>query len=36
LRRVSPGRNWDRRAPDAPDEPADVVWERERRRRGLR
>ncbi len=36
LRRMIRGRDWDRRAPDAPDEPADLVWERERRRRGLR
>ena len=35
LRRMFRGRDWGRRAPDAPDEPADLVWERERRRRGL-
>jgi hypothetical protein len=33
LRRLSSGRTWDRRAPDAPDEPPEAHWERERARR---
>jgi hypothetical protein len=36
LRRLSAGRDWDRRAPDHADEPADAIWQRERERRGLR
>jgi hypothetical protein len=35
LRRLSPGRDWDRKAPDFADEPADAIWRRERERRGL-
>jgi hypothetical protein len=33
LRRWAGERDWDRKAPDAPDEPADWIWERERERR---
>jgi hypothetical protein len=29
-------RRWERTAPDHADEPPDAIWERERRRRGLR
>ena len=36
LRRLSPGRDWDRKAPDFADEPPDAIWLRERERRGLR
>jgi hypothetical protein len=36
LRRLSAGRDWDRKAPDHADEPADLIWARERERRGLR
>jgi hypothetical protein len=36
LRRLSRDRDWDRRAPDAADEPAEAIWARERERRGLR
>jgi len=28
--------HWERTAPDHADEPPDLIWERERRRRGLR
>ena len=35
-RRLKRGRpSWERTAPDHADEPADAIWERERRRRGL-
>jgi hypothetical protein len=35
-RRLKRGRpDWERTAPDHADEPADAIWERERRRRGL-
>ena len=34
LRRGRPG--WSRTAPDHADEPPELIWERERRRRGLR
>jgi hypothetical protein len=35
-RRLKRGRpRWERTAPDHADEPADAIWERERRRRGL-
>jgi hypothetical protein len=33
LRRWAGDRDWDRKAPDAPDEPPDLIWERERERR---
>ena len=33
LRRMSPERNWHRKAPDAPDEPVEQIWARERARR---
>jgi hypothetical protein len=33
LRRWAGDRDWDRKAPDAPDEPPDWIWERERERR---
>jgi hypothetical protein len=33
LRRWAGDRDWDHKAPDAPDEPADLIWERERERR---
>jgi hypothetical protein len=36
LRRLSRPRDWDRRAPDAADEPVEAIWARERERRGLR
>jgi hypothetical protein len=35
LRRLAPGRNWHRKAPDHADEPQDAIFERERQRRGL-
>jgi hypothetical protein len=35
LRRLAPGRDWDRKAPDHADEPQDTIFERERKRRGL-
>jgi hypothetical protein len=35
-RRLKLGRRrWEQTAPDHADEPADAIWERERRRRGL-
>jgi hypothetical protein len=35
-RRLKRGRpRWERTAPDHADEPADAIWERERKRRGL-
>jgi hypothetical protein len=35
-RRLKRGRpHWERTAPDHADEPADAIWERERKRRGL-
>jgi hypothetical protein len=35
-RRLKRGRpRWERTAPDHADEPADSIWERERKRRGL-
>jgi hypothetical protein len=33
LRRWAGDRDWDHKAPDAPDEPPDLIWERERERR---
>ena len=33
LRRWAGDRDWDRKAPDHPDEPADWIWARERERR---
>jgi hypothetical protein len=33
LRRMTRGRDWHRKAPDAPDEPVDQIWARERARR---
>ena len=36
LRRLRRPRDWDRRAPDVADEPAEAIWARERERRGLR
>jgi hypothetical protein len=33
LRRWAGDRDWDRKAPDAPDEPPDWIWERARERR---
>jgi hypothetical protein len=35
LRRLAPGRDWHRKAPDYADEPQDAIFERERVRRGL-
>jgi hypothetical protein len=35
LRRLAPGRDWHRKAPDYADEPQDAIFERERKRRGL-
>lgn len=35
LSRLKGERGWDRRCPDAPDEPVDAIWARERRRRAL-
>jgi hypothetical protein len=35
LARSKGERGWDRRCPDAPDEPVDEIWARERRRREL-
>jgi hypothetical protein len=35
LARLKGERDWDRRCPDAPDEPVDEIWARERRRRAL-
>jgi hypothetical protein len=35
LRRLAPGRDWHRKAPDYADEPQDTIFERERKRRGL-
>jgi hypothetical protein len=35
LRRLRRPRDWDRRAPDVADEPAEAIWARERARRGL-
>jgi hypothetical protein len=35
LARLKGDRGWDRRCPDAPDEPVDDIWARERRRRAV-
>jgi hypothetical protein len=35
LRRLAPGRDWHRKAPDFADEPQDAIFDRERKRRGL-